>query len=131
MTSVWHQVLSRESSRRLEVFCDDALLWTDDDYLGPLYVQTSEGTETIDAQPPAWAERFSVPEVFAKAIAHYAAPSKAFLDALSVSGPATAGHPGAAEALAAHRIVDLAYRSAANGGTPQPLREQTPDELRS
>src|SRR5438105_3333424 len=34
LTSVWHQILSRESSRRLEVFCEKALLWSDDDYLG-------------------------------------------------------------------------------------------------
>src|SRR4029079_1908017 len=43
LTSVWHQVLSRESSRRLELFCEKAVLWTDDDYLGPLHVQTDEG----------------------------------------------------------------------------------------
>src|SRR5258706_8326221 len=42
LTSVWHQVLSRESSRRLEVFCERALLWTDDDYLGPPAVQTDD-----------------------------------------------------------------------------------------
>ena len=48
LTSVWHQVLTRESSRRLEVFCEDALLWTEDDYLGPLHVQTAGGTDTIE-----------------------------------------------------------------------------------
>ncbi|HWS44249.1 MAG TPA: Gfo/Idh/MocA family oxidoreductase, partial [Acidimicrobiia bacterium] len=36
LTSIWHQVLTRESSRRLEVACEKALLWTDDDYLGPV-----------------------------------------------------------------------------------------------
>jgi hypothetical protein len=117
LTSVWHQVLSRESSRRLEVFLDDALLWTDDDYLGPLYVQTSDGVQMVEHTAPDWSARFTVPEVFAKAIAHYAEPSKAFLDALSASGPTAVGHPGAAEALAAHRIVDVAYRSARTGGT--------------
>jgi predicted dehydrogenase len=54
--------------------------------------------------------------VFAKAIAHYAEPSKAFIDALGASWHEAVGHPGAAEALTAHRIVDLAYRSAAAGG---------------
>src|SRR5438105_4034467 len=29
LMSVWHQVTSRPSTRRLEVFCQDALLWTD------------------------------------------------------------------------------------------------------
>ncbi len=35
----------------------------------------------------------------------------------------TAGYPRAAEALAAHRLVDLVYRSAADGGTPLPVGE--------
>lgn len=118
LTSIWHQVLSRESSRRLEVFLDEALLWTDDDYLGPLHIQTSSGTEIREAEPPAWAARFTVPEVFAKAIAHYAAPSKSFLEALATSANAAVGHPGAGEALAAHRIVDRAYHSARSGGAP-------------
>jgi predicted dehydrogenase len=129
LVSVWHQVLSRESSRRLEVFLDDALLWTDDDYLGPLHVQTTDGVHTIDAEPPEWASRFTVPEVYAKAIAHYAEPSKAFLDALSDSGPAAVGHPGGVEALAAHRIVDVAYRSARSGGAPLRIAATGADQI--
>jgi predicted dehydrogenase len=129
LVSVWHQVLSRESSRRLEVFLDDALLWTDDDYLGPLHVQTTDGVHTIDAEPPEWASRFTVPEVYAKAIAHYAEPSKAFLDALSASGPAAVGHPGEMEALAAHRIVDVAYRSARSGGGALRISAAAADQI--
>ena len=34
-----------------------------------------------------------------------------------------AGHPRAGDALAAHRLVDLVYRSAADGGRPQPPGE--------
>jgi predicted dehydrogenase len=119
LTSVWHQVLSRESSRRLEVFCEKAVLWTDDDYLGPLHIQTDDGTTTIEAPAPAWTARLTVPEVYAKALAQYAEPSKAFLDALA-EGRSPAGHPPAADALAAHRLVDAAYRSAAAGGVPLP-----------
>jgi predicted dehydrogenase len=117
LASVWHQVLTRESSRRLEVFCEKALLWTDDDYLGPLYVQTDVETTAVEASPPRWAAALRVPEVFAKALAQYAEPSKAFLDALA-EGREPAGHPPAAEALAAHRLVHAAYRSAAAGGAP-------------
>ena len=124
LTSVWHQILSRESSRRLEVFCEDAMLWTEDDYLGPLSVQTSEGTEVVEGTPPEWAERLTVPEVFRKAIAHYAEPSKAFLDALASSGARAVGHPSAADALAAHRLVDAAYTSATAGGAPVRAAEQ-------
>jgi predicted dehydrogenase len=116
LTSIWHQVLSRESSRRLEVVCEKALLWTDDDYLGPLHVQTDDGIEIVEADPPPWTGRLTVPAVFAKALAQYAEPSKAFLDAIADRSSSAVGHPGAADALAAHRLVDAAYRSAAAGG---------------
>jgi UDP-N-acetyl-2-amino-2-deoxyglucuronate dehydrogenase len=128
LTSVWHQVLSRESSRRLEVFCEKALLWTDDDYLGPLHVETDDGERLIESEPPGWSSRFTLPAVYAKALAQYAEPSKAFLDSLSRVGTPTGpeasavGHPRAADALAAHRLVDLVYRSAADGGAPKSVR---------
>ena len=76
LTSVWHQVLSRESSRRLEVFCERRYLWTEDDYLGPLHVETSEGAEVVASPLPEWAERLTVPEVYAKGVAAYATPSE-------------------------------------------------------
>jgi predicted dehydrogenase len=119
IVSVWHQILSRESSRRLEVFCEDALLWADDDYLGPVHVETTEGVEVRQLAPPAWIDRLSVPEVYAKPLAQYAEPSKDFLDRLVRDGGHARGEPDAQVALAAHRIVDLAYRSAAAGGAPQ------------
>ncbi|MCZ7536445.1 MAG: Gfo/Idh/MocA family oxidoreductase [Acidimicrobiia bacterium] len=53
LVSVWHQILSRESSRRLEVFCEDALLFTEDDYLGPLHIQTSDGLEIVEGRRPS------------------------------------------------------------------------------
>jgi predicted dehydrogenase len=118
LTSVWHQVMTRESGRHLEVFCEGAALWTDDDYLGPLYVQTSDGIEEILGELPEWAGLLTVPEVYAKSIAHYGLQVKAFLDGLGPDLSGSGGHPGADEALAAHRLVDAAYRSAASGGQP-------------
>jgi predicted dehydrogenase len=125
LTSIWHQVLTRESSRRLEVFCEKAMLWTEDDYLGPLHVQTDNGDQVIVSELPEWSSRFTLPEVYAKALAQYAEPTKAFLDSLARIGtpgvvPSGIGHPRADDALAAHRLVDLVYRSAADGGVPQP-----------
>ena len=125
LTSVWHQVLSRESSRRSEVFCEKAMLWTDDDYLGPLHVETDDGEHGRVGKPPDWSSRFTLPEVYAKALAQYAEPSKAFLDALALLGtpaapdPSAVGHPRAVDALAAHRLVDLLYRSAADARRAQ------------
>jgi predicted dehydrogenase len=121
LISVWHQVTTRPSTRRLEVFCEDAFLWTEDDYLGPLHVETSAGTETLDGEPPPWIDRLTVPEVLAKPLAQYAEPTKAFLDALVAEGSAARGTPDVGVALAAHAVVDGAYRSAAAGGEAQLL----------
>jgi predicted dehydrogenase len=115
LTSIWHQVLTRESSRRLEVVCEKALLWTESDYLGPLFVQTDDGVATFEGEPPPWASQLTVPEPYILPLAQYAEPTKAFLDGLAEGGSG-AGHPRAAQALAAHRIVDRAYTSAAAGG---------------
>ncbi|HEX6310028.1 MAG TPA: Gfo/Idh/MocA family oxidoreductase [Acidimicrobiia bacterium] len=117
IVSVWHQILTRGSTRRLEVFCEEALLWTDDDYLGPLHVETSAGAETVDLPAPPWLERLDVPAALAKPLGQYATPTKDFLQTLAAGG-GRCGSPSAVEALAAHRLVDLAYRSARAGGAP-------------
>jgi predicted dehydrogenase len=124
LLSVWHQVLSRTSNRRLEVFCDDALLWADDDHLGPLHIETSAGVSEVRGELPEWAARLDVPEEFRGPIVQYARPSKAFLDALSAPpGERIKGWPDAGTALSAHRVVDAAYRSAAAGGARTRLEE--------
>ena len=112
--------------RHHEVFCERAALWTDDDYLGPLHVQTSDGARELTAALPEWAGLLTVPEVFTHSIAHYGTAAKAFLDRLAARAAgrdAGQGHPAATEALAAHRLVDRAYRSAASGGVPVPVDE--------
>jgi predicted dehydrogenase len=121
LVSVWHQVTTRPSTRRLEVFCEEAFLWTEDDHLGPLHVETSAGAEVLEGDPPEWIDRLTVPEVLAKPLAQYAAPSKDFLDAIARDGEAARGFPDATVALAAHEVVEAAYRSAADGGAVQPI----------
>jgi predicted dehydrogenase len=118
VVSVWHQILARGSLRRLELFCEDALLWTEDDYLGPLHVATSAGEELVEAAPPSWVDRLELPEVLAKPLAQYAEPTKTFVDALHRDGARARGYPDAEIAIAAHRLVDRAYESAAAGGRP-------------
>jgi len=121
LTSVWHQVTSRPSTRRVEVFFEDAVCWTDDDHLGPLHICRTDGQEELLAPLPAWVERFTLPEVLAKPLALYAQAAKVFLDALAADGHAARGRPDVEVALVAHAVVDAAYRSAAAGGTPVPV----------
>jgi predicted dehydrogenase len=113
LTSVWHQVMSRPSTRRLEVFCERAVLWTDDDFLGPVHIQTDAGVAAVTGEEPCRDVRF--PAEWARALRQYAEPARAFLDAL---GARRSPSPSVADALAAHRLVDLAYRSARAEGIP-------------
>ena len=54
LVSVWHDISSRGSTRRVEVFCRNGMAWLDNDFLGPLYVQSTDGTEVRPCPPPGW-----------------------------------------------------------------------------
>jgi predicted dehydrogenase len=115
LTSIWHEVMTRPSTRRLEVFCEHAHLWTEDDNCGPLHIETSSGHEVRDCPPPTWVDEIPVPTERRRPLGLYAEQSRRFLAAASTG---TTGSVGAFDALAAHRLVDAAYRSAASGGVP-------------
>ena len=116
LTSVWHNILSRGSTRRIELFCQDAMVWLDDEFRGPLHIETSDGTEIRRCPPPAWVEDLPLGrDEVGLAVRTYAEADRAFVDAV-VAGQAP--EPSLDEALVAHRLVDAAYRSAAAGGEP-------------
>jgi myo-inositol 2-dehydrogenase / D-chiro-inositol 1-dehydrogenase len=159
LVSVWHQVLTRGSSRRLEVFCEDAFLYTEDDNTGPVFVETSQGAETVECEAPPWVAELPVPVESRKVLGLYAEASRRFLDAIASKsagspGEVSATHlqrggsggrsapgrmsearperggsggrsaPGEEDAVAAHRLVDAAYRSASRGGVPISLGDR-------
>jgi predicted dehydrogenase len=116
LVSVWHDILSRGSTRRVEVFGRLGMAWLDNDFLGPLHVQTTEGIEVRPCPPPGWVRDLALgDDDIGVAISAYVEADRAFLDALSAGGvPA----PSFADAVIDHRLVDAAYRSAAAGGGP-------------
>jgi len=116
LLSVWHRVESRTTNRRLEVFCEDAVLWMDGE-VGPLHVETSSGVTVHDVPMPAFLDQLplaEVPEGWRLAAGGLAIQARSFLEALREGKPA--GWPTVDDALVAHRAVDAAYRSAAGGG---------------
>lgn len=127
LSSVWHEVRSRGSDRGVEVFCEHAYFALWDDYLGPLYVDYGDGTGTReisrDEVLARHVERAGLGEAGTRLgdaargdfAPRYGLEDLAFLRAVTEGVPAW---PGFGEALAAHVIVDAAYRSAAAGGTP-------------
>jgi predicted dehydrogenase len=119
LTSIWHNILSRGSSRRLELFCEEGMVWLDDEFSGPLHVQTSGGVDVRPCPPPAWVDDLPLErDEVGLAVRTYTEADRAFVDAV-LSGRSP--EPSLDEALAAHRLVDAAYRSAAAGGEPVTL----------
>ena len=110
LTSVWHDVLSRPSQRRVEVFCRDAVLTVSGDWSGPVSIETSTCERTH--------ERDGLTEVAAAADGLGVNPDAAFVESIVHGKPA---YPDFALALDAHRLADAAYLSAASGGQPVDL----------
>jgi predicted dehydrogenase len=119
LVSVWHDITSRGSTRRVEVFCRRGMVWLDDDFVGPLHLQTSSGTEVRDCPPPQWVCDLPLGEgEIGLALRAYVEADRAFLEAVAQG---RAPEPSFAEAVTAHRLVDASYRSAAHGGVPVAL----------
>src|SRR5580692_3332069 len=116
LTSVWHDILTRGSTRRVEVFCREGMVWLDDEFRGPLHLQTSEGSEVRACPSPPWVDALPLADdEVGLAVRAYVEADRAFVDAVTAGRPP---EPGLDVALEAHRLVDAAYRSAANGGAP-------------
>jgi predicted dehydrogenase len=116
LTSVWHNILSRGSTRRIELFCEEAMVWLDDEFRGPLHVQASDDTTERPCPSPRWVDDLPLGhDEVGLAVRAYVEADRAFVDALAAGFPPT---PTLDDALVAHRLVDAAYRSAAAGGVP-------------
>jgi predicted dehydrogenase len=116
LTSVWHDILTRGSTRRIEVFCREGMVRLSNEFRGPLHVQTSAGKEVRECPSPEWVDALPLPQDdVGLAVRAYVEADRAFVDAV-VAG--TAPEPGLDEALVAHRLVAAAYQSAALGGVP-------------
>jgi len=116
LVSVWHDVLSRGSTRRVEVFCRRGVVWLEDDHVGPLHVQTGEGVETRPCPVADWVDALPLArDDLGLVLRMYCPADRDFLEAVTAG---RAPQPGFADAVVAHRLVDAAYRSAAAGGAP-------------
>ena len=115
LVSIWHDITTRGSTRRVELFFERGLVWLDDDFVGPLHVETSSGVEERACQMPPWVRDLRFRGDVPLALRSYVEEDRAFVDALRAGTPP---QPDFAEAVVAHRLVDAAYRSAASGGVP-------------
>ncbi|MGF1597457.1 MAG: Gfo/Idh/MocA family protein [Acidimicrobiales bacterium] len=106
LTSVWHEVLSRPSQRRVEVFCRDAVVTLAGDWWGP--VSCDDGAAVVELGGEELGAAVDDDGLGTN-------PDAAFVEAVRGGRPA---FPDFATALEAHRLADAAYRSAADGGRP-------------
>jgi predicted dehydrogenase len=117
LVSVWHDILERESSRYVEVICENLWCAIDtDDWWGPVrWTRTGQDSGTLagpELGDAVWSAGLAPVN-----------PDQGFLDAI------TTGHsagPDFENALRAHTVVDAAYRSAAQGGVPVPVPAPAP-----
>ncbi|MHB8263396.1 MAG: Gfo/Idh/MocA family protein [Acidimicrobiales bacterium] len=116
LVSVWHQILSRPSTRRVEAIFEHGIVWLDNDFIGPLHIISGHGEEVVGCPPPAWIEDLPLPAgEIGLAIRMYAESDRSFTDSLLAG---IAPSPSIEEALQAHRLVEAVYASASAGGVP-------------
>lgn len=119
LTSVWHDVLSRGSSRRLEVFFEEGHVVVEGhDWFGPVSVLRG----AANAEPEVLADDALVAEVERRG-AELSNPDGRFVTAAAAHEPTW---PDFTVALRAHVLVDAVYRSAADGGVPVAVPSGTP-----
>lgn len=117
LATVWHEVLSRPSQRRIEVFCERALVTLEGDVFGPVRRQDSAGELVLeDDELIRWLTEREVPLVSAE---------QQFLAAVR-EGSSGRLSPDVHDALRAHVLVDAVYRSAEQGGRPVPVDPPAP-----
>jgi predicted dehydrogenase len=121
LTSVWHQILTRPSTRRLEVIGEDGIALIDEERYpgrgtGPLRIEAGGSIEEVPCPAAAWVDELPISDpAWRRYAGEYAPANRAFLDALAAGRPAA---PDLRVAVAAHRVADAIYRSAAAGGGP-------------
>jgi predicted dehydrogenase len=115
LSSVWHDMGRRGSTRRLEVFFERGWFATDHDFLGPIEYQLGEG-ERQTLPTGTVMDRFAALRGLDGAERRLAEQGMyadyAFLCSIHDASPA---FPGFRTALKAHTVVDACYRSAAAG----------------
>ncbi len=111
LISVWHDVLSRPSQRRVEVFALKGYFSLEGDWNGPVTWDTAE-TELGPATSGSLDGR-ALHDVAASLDGLGQNPDADFVAAVEAD---TTAYPSFSTALRAHRLADAAYRSAAAGG---------------
>jgi predicted dehydrogenase len=111
LATVWHDNLSRESNRRLEVICRHRMVTVGgDDWFGPVTYQDGDGGEHR-------IEGDALVELATAILGQAPNPDEGFVRSVAERRPAM---PDLRLALRAQRLIDAAYRSANSGRAVTP-----------
>jgi predicted dehydrogenase len=116
LVSVWHNVVGRPSSRRLELFFENGYFEIDNDFSGAIRFQRrDEAPEVLSEERvrERYLEAVGLESATFGDLLRYSFEDYFFLSSV---GSGREPFPDFAVALEAHRLVDAIYRSAAGGG---------------
>ena len=114
LATVWHDVMSRPSQRRIEVVCESAMVTIEGDTFGPVHCERSDGIETVGPDD-------LIEWMAARGIASESAETTFLRAVRDPSGGRP--RPDVRDALRAHVLVDAIYRSARSSGAPVAIPE--------
>jgi predicted dehydrogenase len=112
LTSVWHDILSRPSQRRVEVFCERALYVLEGDVVGPVRWTVDGGDGTTDHGAAEGDELLAMLHTHGIRPRN---PDQGFVEAVAAGRPAD---PDFNAALRAHVLAEAIYRSASDAMGP-------------
>jgi predicted dehydrogenase len=114
--SIWHNILRRPSTRRLELFFENGYFAVDHDFFGPIHCQMDDKPAEVIPETEV-RERYLAligltDPIYKEAPELYSLADLFFLEAVQEGKPA---HPDFGLALRAHELLDAVYRSAESG----------------
>jgi predicted dehydrogenase len=121
LVSVWHSVLGRPSTRRIELFYEKGVFAVDHDFMGPIEMQVhAQNAETIPEEEVRrrYLAGLGLEDDAFEGLLRYSLEDYLFLKAVIEDRQP---FPDFHVALEAHRVVDAIYRSAAAGGSEQAI----------
>ncbi len=116
LASIWHSVLGRPSTRRLEIFFEKGCFLVDHDFIGPINLQVHAQSAQVIPEEEVRSRYLATlglgDEVF-EGLLRYSLEDFFFLKAI-IDGQRP--YPDFGVALKAHEVVDAVYRSAERDG---------------
>lgn len=112
LSSIWHSLDDRPSTRHLEVFFDGGYFATDDDFLGPIRVQGRSGSVTVISGDEVFDRYCEIVGISGEEANLARLGMYEDLSFLRCVHEERAAFPDFRTALRAHEVVDACYRSA-------------------